>query len=503
MTLSWLLGLPLLGALLIFLSPREKSGRFLAFGVSLLTFLVSLKFYFNFDPFDGGFQFQEKLDFGAGLGFHDSMGLDGVSLWFILLTAFLTPLCVAGDSGNRRPRGKVFYACLLILEAGAFGAFSAGDLFWFFLCWECMLVVFFYLFRFFGSARRAPATFQFVFFMMGASLLLLLGFLQLVGHVHSFDYSVIFNQVLPDDLQFWCFLALAGAFLIQIPVPPFHSWMADLYAEAPIGGAFFLAAIFSSLGIYGFIRYEVPLFPSAALIFDPWFLGLGLAVVVYGNLRAAIQGDARRLAASFRTAQVGWILLGLFCFSMTGFEGALLETMALAVSSGTFFIVLGMIERRGGKALERLAAGTARAPRLALALLAALLGLAAVPGLGDFSGIFLILVSLENISPLWGLAAAAAFVFSIWPLTRLFGIIFKNGAAIQASSRHKIEDLTFQEALLLLPFFLASMGIGLYPGVFLQPMEKTVQLNVLQRLNALPAMMDFAAQQHRLQDEKR
>ncbi len=502
MTLSWILGLPLVGALLIFLSPRAKSGWWLALGVALATFLLSLKFYLNFDAFDGGFQFAEKLDLGAWLGFHDNLGLDGISLGFVLLTTFLTPLGVAADLENRRGRDKGFYACLLILESAALCAFAADDLFLFFLSWESVLVVLFYLFRFFGAARRVPAVFQFVFFTMGASLLLLFGLLMLVQHTHTFGYFEIFDQTLPDDLQFWCFLALTAAFLIQIPVPPFHGWMSDLYAEAPLGGALFLTALFSSLGVYGLVRYSIPLFPYAAKAFAPVFLLLGLAVIIYGSLRAALQTDPKRLAASFGLSQSGWILLGFFSFSMTGFQGALLLMLALAVSLAFFFVVLGMVlRRRESRELDRFGGWLLRTPRLALAFLGALLSLAAVPGSGEFSGIFLILISVYKASPLLGLLAAGTFIFSAWSLILLFQKIFL-GASGPAKHPAKIDDLSLREGFLLLPFLAVILWIGVSPNSLLQPMEKTVQLNVLQRLNTLPVMTDFAAYQRMLQGQK-
>ncbi|HET9869858.1 MAG TPA: proton-conducting transporter membrane subunit, partial [bacterium] len=275
MTIAWMVGLPVAGALLIFLSPQNKGGWRLALAVSLADLFICLRYFLAFDPFNGGFQFEERLDLGAWLGFHDSLGLDGVSLGFALLTAFLMPLCVAGDLENRRGRRKTYYACLLLLESAALAAFTATDLFLFFLAWEAVLVCLFYLFRYFGSSRRAPAAFQFVFFQTVGSLLLLGSFLAVVRQAHTFDYGTLLDQPLPEDLQFWCFLALTAAFLIQVPLPPFHSWMSDLYAEAPLGGAFVLGGIFSSLGVYGLVRFCVPLFPTAAKAFGPWLLLLG------------------------------------------------------------------------------------------------------------------------------------------------------------------------------------------------------------------------------------
>ncbi|HVM33596.1 MAG TPA: NADH-quinone oxidoreductase subunit M [bacterium] len=500
MTLSWILGLPCLGALLIFLSPNPKGGWRLALGASLAAFVLSLRFYLQFDPFDGGFQFKQRLDLGAWLGFHDSLGLDGISLGFALLTTFLIPLAIAGDVKNRRERGKAFYACLLLLESVMLTAFAANDLLLFFLAWEGVMVVLFYLFRFFGSSRRAPATFQFMVFQMGASLLLLAGFLMVAHQTHTFDYFEIFDQTLPDDLQFWAFLALTAAFLIQIPLPPFHSWMSDLWAEAPSGGVLVLASLFASLGVYGLVRYSVPFFPFAAKAFEPVFLGLGLGVVLYGTLRAALQNDPRRLAASLTVAQMGWVLLGLFSFSMIGFQGALLKTLGSALSLAFFLTVLAMVlRRRPARELDHFGGWILKAPRLALAFFVALLGLGAFPGLGVFSGAFLILLAVYQASPWLGLALAGSLLFSSWPLIRFFEKIFLG----PMKSSGKVEDLSWREALLLLPLLAASVWIGVCPNALLQPMEKTVQLNVLQRLNTLPVMTDFAAYQRMLQGQKK
>ena len=225
-------------------------------------------------------------------------------------------------------------------------------------------------------------------------------------------------------------------------------------------------------------------------------------MVVYGSLRAALQTDPRRLAASFALAQSGWILLGIFSFSLTGLQGALVEMLGLAVSLAAFFTVLAMIlRRRESRELEHFGGWMAKTPRLALAFLFTLLSLAAFPGLGDFSGIFLILISVYKTSAWIGLTAAGTFVFSAWSLVHLFEKIFLGPVAVKPGA--KIEDLTLREALLLAPFLAASIWIGVSPNSLLQPMEKTVQLNVLQRLNALPVMMDFAVEQRRLQDQKK
>ena len=497
MTLSLIIGLPLLGALLAGLWPGEKTAKGQALLVSSLVFLFSLKFYLDFDPYDGGFQFQQVRDLLPAFGLRYAVGLDGISLWFVLLTAFLTPWITAGSFGEKHPRHRGFYACLLAFEAFLIGAFSATDLFLFYLFWVGALLALYFLLRFFGGARRVRATLQFFIFTLAASGLLLAGLLTLAQQAHSLDYTRLFDQYLPEDVQVWCFIAFGAAFLIVIPLMPFHAWLSDAYAEAPTSGTIFLTALLFPLGVYGLVRFAIPLFPYGAKSLASWILLLALAGVWHGGLRAILETDFKRMAAFLALSQAGLVTLGIFSFSMMGFQGALLQTLSLSLSLTAFFLLLGMLaDRRGSRVLENYGGWARRTPWLAAVFFAAILAVMGAPGSGNFIGGFLVLISAYRTFPALALAAIGSFLFSAWCLTALYGKIFWGPPKAAA----KIHDLSLREGLLVLPFLLLSLFIGFNPGFFLRPMEKSVQLNVLDRLKPPPAMMDFAVQQRRLQD---
>jgi NADH-quinone oxidoreductase subunit M len=492
-----MIGLPFLGALLVGLLPQERIAKVQALLVSVLVFLFSLKFYFDFDLYDGGFQFQKNLEIVPSLGLRYAVGLDGISLWFVLLTAFLTPLVVAGSFGEKRPHHRGFYACLLALEALLLGAFTATDLFLFYLFWEGVLLALYFLFQFFGGAHRVQATLQLVLVTLAASVLMLAGLLMIAQEAHTLDYTRLFDEFLPEDIQVWCFLAFTAAFLIQIPLAPFHAWLSDASAEAPLSGSIYLSALLTPLSIYGLVRYCVPLFPFAAKAFAPWILILALASIWHGGLRSILETDMKRLAAYLAFSQTGLVVLGLFDFSLMGFQAGLLQTLSLSLTlSGLYFLLGMLIDRRGSRSLDHYGGLAQRAPWLAAAFLGILLAAIGFPGFGNFIGQFLILISTYRVSPVIALAAIATVLFSAWCLITLYGKVF--GGPLKPHGKN--HDLSVREGLLILPLLLMALFIGWSPDTFLRPMEKAIQLNVIDRLKPPPAMMDFAVQQRHLQD---
>ncbi|HEY5039865.1 MAG TPA: NADH-quinone oxidoreductase subunit M, partial [bacterium] len=341
MILSILIGLPAFGGLLAGLFPKEKVAKLLALIASAATFLISLSLYIGFDPADGGFQFKEKAVLVARLGVNYSLGLDGLSLWLILLTTFITPLVVLGSFSEIKKNVRGYFASILFLESAVIGTFAATDLFLFYLFWELMLIPAFFLIGLWGGANRVKATLKFVLFTMLGSLLMLVGLLYVTHEVKSFEYVKIFEHAFPEDVQFWCFLAFAMAFLIKVPLFPFHAWLPDAYTEAPTGGTVMLSAVLVKLGAYGLLRFCIPLFPFAAKDFAPFIMILATAGVVHGALMATLQTNFKRVMAYSSLSHMNLVVLGIFTFSLMGLQGSVFQMVAHGVYVAGLFLLTG------------------------------------------------------------------------------------------------------------------------------------------------------------------
>ena len=500
MILSILIGLPVLGAVLAALFPQGKVAKTLSLLVSLITFVFSLALYSGFDLSDGGFQFKEELPLVPRLGIHYSVGIDGLSLWLILLTTFLTPLVILGSFRAVEKNVRGFYACLLLLESSVVGTLASTDLFLFYLFWELMLIPAFFLIGVWGGPNRVKATMKFVLFTMFGSLLMLVALLYMTHEVKSFEYAKLFEHFFPEDVQFWCFLAFGLAFFIKVPLFPFHGWLPDAYTEAPAGATVMLSSVMVKLGAYGLLRFCIPLFPNAAKSFAPWIMILALAGVVHGALMASIQTDFKRLAAYSSLSHMGMILLGIFTFSLTGLQGGVFQMVSHGVYMAGIFLLIGMLEqRRQSHEMESFGGIAKVVPVLSAAFLWMMLAAAGLPGFAGFTGEILILVSVYQTYPLLALAAISGFVLSAWYLFNFYGKVFLG--PVKKKENLKLTDLSWTEGLALLPLILTVVWLGLNANFFLRPMEKTLQMSVIEKLKPPPVMTDFAAQQRRLQEE--
>jgi len=497
LTLSLLIGLPLVGALLVGLFPWEKATKALTFFISLTVFILSLQLYTKFDLQDAGFQFKEIFDLVPNLGIHYAVGIDGISLWLILLTAFVVPLVVLAGFGSFSQRG--YYACILLLEAAVIGTLASTDIFLFYLFWELMLIPAFFLIGLWGGENRMKATIKFVLYTMLGSLLMLVALLYVTHEVHSFDYTKIADHIFADDAQLWCFLAFGLAFLIKVPLFPLHGWLPEAYVEAPAGGTVLLSAVMVKLGVYGLLRFCIPLFPTAAKALAPWIMVLALVGVLHGALMATLQTNFKKILAYSSLSHMGMILLGVFTFSLTGLQGGVLQMVSHGVYMTGLFLLAGMLyERRQSYEMADFGGWAKTTPVLAtlfLILMATALG---IPGLAGFAGEILILVSVYKANPVLAMISIAGFVLSAWYFFYLYGKIFLGSAN---KKQKTVLDLSAREILLLLPLAAAVLWIGLSPNFFLRPMEKSLQANVIEKLKPAPAMTDFAANERRLQEE--
>jgi NADH-quinone oxidoreductase subunit M len=455
----------------------------------------------GFDISNGGFQFKEDYSLLPSLGIHYSLGLDGLSLWFVLLTAFVTPLVILGSFKGIQKNIRGYYACLLLLESAMLGALTSKDLFLFYLFWELMLIPVFFLIGIWGGSGRVKATVKFVLFTLFGSLLMLVALLYVTHEAHSFDFGSILDHHFAEDVQFWCFLAFALAFLIKVPLFPLHGWLPDAYAEAPTGATVMLSALMAKLGAYGFLRFCPSLFPAATHAFAPWLMVLALIGLLHGALMATIQTDFKRLAAYSSLSHMGMALLGILTFTLGGLQAGLFLLVAHGVYMAGLFLLMGYIEdRKGTRFLADLGGMAQTTPLLGVLFMVLMAAAVGLPGLAGFVGEILVLVSLFKTNPFFAYLALVGFILSAWYFFNLFGRLFFGTSK---ESKNPSADLGWGETLALLPLVFLVLWLGLTPNQILRPVEKSLQMNIIERLKPPPEMTDFAARQRHEQEIQR
>jgi NADH-quinone oxidoreductase subunit M len=477
--------LPLAGAAVLCLVPREQQAwiRRIAFGTAALDFLVSLLLLRHFAVGEAGFQFVERRPWVLSLGIHYFMGVDGISLWLVLLTTFLTAVAVLSSFPAVTEKVKAYYICLLLLETGMLGVFAALDLVLFYVFWEGMLIPMYFLIGVWGGPRRIYATIKFVLYTMAGGVLMLVAIIALyfLGG-QTFDFLQLMRQGLPPGAQRWLFAAFAAAFAIKVPMWPFHTWLPDAHVEAPTAGSVILAGVLLKMGTYGFLRFALPLFPVATREFAPLVLALAVIGILYGALVSMVQPDLKKLVAYSSVSHLGFVMLGMFAFTVQGVQGSLLQMINHGLSTGALFLLVGMVyERRHTRMIADFGGLWAVMPAFAGLFLVVTLSSIGLPGLNGFVGEFLILSGAFGPRP-WFTALATlgiilGAVYMLWMFQRvMFG-------KVTHEENRRLPDLTAREYAVLLPVIAAIIWIGLYPDPVLRRMDASVRA-VVQRVQA-------------------
>jgi NADH-quinone oxidoreductase subunit M len=473
----------------------------MALTLAVMVWVLSLALWTGFDSSDGGFQFVVDLPLLSAFGVRFHLGLDGVSLWMVQLTTFLTPLVILGSFCATQKAEKGFYALLLLLESTLLGTFLALDLVLFYVFWELMLVPMLFLIGVWGGPGRVNAALKFVLFTLVGSLPMLVAVLW-IGHVGgTFDLPRLLDNRLPPDVQFWCFLICALAFLIKIPVVPFHAWLPDAYAEAPAGASALLAGVLSKMGAYGLLRICLPLFPDASQDFAPLMMALGVVGIVHGALAAAAQTDLKRLVAYSSLSHMGFVVLAIFAFNMQSLQGALLQMVSHGLITAALFLVIGMAhERSQTDGIDGYGGWAVRTPVLATVFLFASLAAMGLPGLSGFVGEYVVLSGVCKAQPILVAISALGMILSAWYLISAYNRVFWG--PLRHEEHQKVHDLSLRETLVLLPILGLVLFFGLKPNPLLSPTEKGLQMTILSRMTPPPQLMDFAAQEQRDQMKK-
>lgn len=476
--LTLLLTLPVCtAALCLACRQRPAVARRLALAGSLTVLLIAIG-CFVLLPTEPGWLLREDYRWIAALGIRFSLGIDGLSLLMILLTSFLSVLAV-GLSWDEKDRPASYFALLLLVEAGVLGVFMALDLMLFYICWELMLIPLFFMIGIWGQRGGFAAAMKFFLFSLAGSLLMLLAIITLYAlhgqqtGDYSFALAALQHTELPTGLEPWLFAGFALAFLIKVPLVPLHSWQADTYSAAPAACSLLLAGVLAKTGIYGLVRFALPLFPHTAQAALPLLAALALTGVLYGGWIASAQRDLKRLVAYSSLAHLGFILLGLSAWTTTAVEGALLQMVNHGLTTAALFILIALLEKRAGsRQLDELGGLWGRVPRLSAMLLFFSLAALGLPGLNNFVGEFLILIGTFSVHPLWAILAAGGLLLAaIYMLRLLQGVIWGP-----ARDEHVWSDLVLREWLLLAPLVLLVLWLGLYPETFLEPLRGPAQL---------------------------
>jgi len=469
--------LPVIGALVIGFLPREKAAliRWAALVVTLATFAVSLKVLFDFDPVSNDFQLGSNLEWIPEWGINYITGIDGVSLWMVMLTTFLMPLAILA-SWTIGDKVKVYFLFLLALETGMLGVFSSLDLFLFYVFWEITLVPMYFLIGMWGYSRRIYAAMKFFLFTLVGSLLMLVAiiYLYFAGDPNTFSFEAILGMPLTEGTQRLLFLGFFASFAVKVPLVPFHTWLPDAHTEAPTAGSVMLAAVLLKMGAYGLIRFGIPLFPEAARDFVPWIMALAIIGIVYGALVAIVQTDLKRLVAYSSVAHLGFVVLGMFVGTYQGMSGGILQMVSHGLSTGALFMLVGMLyERRHTRAIADFGGLQKTVPILAGIFLFVALSSIGLPGLNGFVGEFLVLLG-TFVGYRWWVVPAAfgvvlAAIYLLWAYQRVF-----HGPVTRDENR-RLPDVSLREALMLAPILALIVFIGIYPKPFLERIEPSAR----------------------------
>ena len=488
--LTALIAWPLIAGAGVLLAPTRWA-KHLALVASLIEFGLSVPLWWMFAP-EGGVQFMLDAPWIQNWGIHYTVGVDGISLFMVLLTTFLVPLSVLGSYSYITTRERGFYSLLLVLTSGMIGVFVSLDLFLFYVMWELMLIPMYFIIGVWGGERRLYAAIKFFIYTFFGSLLMLAAILVLVHvvgqrtGVYSFAYAHLVSHIGGlGSLAFWLFGAFALAFAIKVPMFPFHTWLPDAHVEAPTAGSVILAGILLKMGTYGFLRFAVPLFPAVALhpAVQQIVVLLALIGIVYGGLVAMVQPDFKKLIAYSSVAHLGFVMLGIWALTLQSVQGALMVMINHGISTGALFFLVGMLyERRHSRLIEAFGGIARVVPMLAAVLTIVSLSSIGLPATNGFVGEFLVLVGVFRSYPLAALIAATGVIIAaMYLLPALQRVIYNP---LDKSANEKLPDLSLREITVLVPLIACILWIGVYPQPILRRIEpasrqfvQTVRLN--------------------------
>lgn len=501
--LSWLIGLPLAGAIAILFLPRQAPRLLKA-----TTFLVMLATMFASIPLmrvDMGrdYHFVQDVMWIQRFGIHYHVAVDGISLWLVVLTVFIMPIAAYVSFGSVQTRIKDWCFSLLLLQAAMIGAFVALDLFLFYVFWEMVLIPMYVMIGVWGGTNRIKAALKFFIYTMFGSMLMLAAILyvaytygRVTGGPTSFDYFELQRIVFPRNVQVWLWAAFALSFLIKVPMFPVHTWLPDAHTEAPTAGSIILAAVMLKMGTYGYLRFCMGLFPEASAEFAATLAGVAvLGGILYGGFCAWRQDDVKRLVAYSSVAHLGYVMLGLFAATQASIEGAVIQMVNHGVSTGALFLLVGVIyDRRHTRQLDDFGGLAKPMPVFTALFIVATMASVGLPGLNGFTGEFLVITGtfvstkLGHVNGIQAVGAALGVIIAaLYMLTAVQKMFF--GPITRAENRH-LPDINARETLAVAPLVIAMFVLGIAPNILLNQMRDAVSRTISDmnaRVEASPA----------------
>ncbi|HWL70184.1 MAG TPA: NADH-quinone oxidoreductase subunit M [Geminicoccus sp.] len=476
--LSLVTFLPLLGAAIILVIRGDdevviRNARSVALWTSGVTFLLSLFLVAGFDPAQPGFQFVERAQWLPGLGVEYHMGIDGISLWFIPLSALLTILVVLGSWYSVEHRVKEYMVAFLVMDSLMIGVFCALDMVLFYVFFEAILIPMYLIIGIWGGPRRIYASFKFFLYTLAGSVLFLIAILAIFLQTGTTDLAILQNAEIPSSMQYWLWIAMFAAFAVKVPMWPFHTWLPDAHVEAPTGGSVLLAGVLLKLGGYGFLRFSVPMLPEASAYFAPFVFTLSAIAVVYTSLVALVQQDMKKLIAYSSVAHMGLVTIGCFTPNALGIQGSVVQMLSHGVVSAALFMVVGVVyDRIHSREISRYGGLADRMPFYAVIFLFFSMASVGLPGTSGFVGEVMVIVGVFQVNSWVAALAATGMIlgaaYMLWLYRRvIFGTITRDDLK-------SIKDLRWNEIVAFAPLVFLTLWLGIYPVFFTRPMEPAV-----------------------------
>ena len=499
--LNVVLALPVCGFFALLFVPRDKPQaiRGLAIAIAVITFIASIGLATGLEGGGSGMQFATDVIWIPSPEIHYHVGIDGLNLWLVILSTFLTPICILVSWRSIDKRVKEFFAFLLLLEFGLIGVFISQDLFLFYVFWEVSLVPMYFLIGIWGHERRIYAAVKFFLFTMAGSMLMLAGIIYIYNRAGTFDYPAILKMLAGSKISFTSgqemllFLAFFIAFAIKVPLFPLHTWLPDAHVEAPTAGSVMLASVMLKMGTYGLLRFCVPLFPEAARRCAPWIIVLAIIGIIYGALVAMVQPNMKKLVAYSSVSHLGFVVLGIFSFTQLGLDGAVYQMLNHGISTGALFVLVGYLyDRRHSLAIADFGGVATPAPWLSTVFLIATLASIGLPTLNNFVGEYLVLQGAAQANFKWAAFAAIGVILSACYMLWLYQRVFYGDTPEPVTSH--VYDLGRREWAAIVPLVAMMVWMGVYTPSFLPPITRAnaaildqSRMNVRFRVSLPPA----------------
>lgn len=483
--------LPLVGVLFILLIRGEehivaRNARWAALWTSLATFFISLLLWFNFDPTTSDFQFVEKFEWLPTLNIAYHMGIDGISLFFVILSTFLTPICVLASWKAITNRVKEYMIAFLVLETMMIGTFAALDFVMFYIFFEAVLIPMFIIIGVWGGPRRVYSAFKFFLYTLAGSVLLLAALLVLYFEAGTTDIPTLIAYAVPPEMQTWLWLAFFASFAVKMPMWPVHTWLPDAHVEAPTAGSVILAGVLLKMGGYGFLRFSLPMLPIASELFVPLVYTLSVIAIIYTSLVALAQEDMKKLIAYSSVAHMGFVTIGIFTATQQGIDGALFQMLSHGIISAALFLCVGVIyDREHSREIAHYGGLVERMPRYAFVFMIFMLGSVGLPGTSGFVGEFLILVGAFQDNTWVALLASTGVILGAAYMLYLYRrVVFGK---LDKEHLKQIVDLEPREIAIFAPLVVLVVWMGIWPDPFLSVFDATVS-NLLQNYQSALAV---------------